>query len=167
MRWQINTSLTASPKKKPYVLAFGQEPRVGISSLPLAPELLDQISSEADLNKAFGLADDACLEDAVFDPTNTAKATEIEEEAAVVPQATGKAPAEAAPMVLPVCGKSDNVAEVCHECAQFASSMRLLVMTLTPRLRARVSLSWTARTCPIPSGGAAFSAVPHPPNGSC
>ena len=37
IRWQINTSTTQATDKAPYVLAYGQEPRVGISSLPFDP----------------------------------------------------------------------------------------------------------------------------------
>ena len=64
VRWQINTAYTEATGRSPYFLTYGQEPRVGITSLPLAPELLSTLSSEADLNKAFGLDENAIIEEA-------------------------------------------------------------------------------------------------------
>ena len=90
VRWQINTTLTTATGKKPYCLAYGQEPRVGISSLPLAPELLDSLSSEADLNKAFGLAEDAVIEEAQLTAADAAPFT-------AAPAAAAAAAAAAAP----------------------------------------------------------------------
>ena len=46
VRWAINTSTSRAVGNSPYVLAFGQRPRVGISSLPLAPELLESLATE-------------------------------------------------------------------------------------------------------------------------
>lgn len=37
-------------KQVPYVLTYGQKPRVGISNLPLDPSVLDALATEADLN---------------------------------------------------------------------------------------------------------------------
>jgi len=43
-QWRINTQINRSVgNKTPYYLAFGQNPRVGISDLPISPELLDKI----------------------------------------------------------------------------------------------------------------------------
>ena len=39
-------------KNSPYHLTYGQHPRVGISNLPIAPEVLAQIATEAQLNDA-------------------------------------------------------------------------------------------------------------------
>ena len=64
VRWQINTAYTEATGRSPYFLTYGQEPRVGITSLPLAPELVSTLSSEADLNKAFGLDENAIIEEA-------------------------------------------------------------------------------------------------------
>lgn len=50
VQWTINTSFTKSIKKVPYELAFGQAPGCGISSLPIAPELLAKIQTEDELN---------------------------------------------------------------------------------------------------------------------
>eukprot|EP00965_Chrysotila_dentata_P194610 6176471-Pleurochrysis_carterae.AAC.1 len=62
--WQINTAHPKAVGAMPYMLAFGQQPRVGISALPLAPELLDTLATEAELNTAVGLNEDAVLEEA-------------------------------------------------------------------------------------------------------
>jgi hypothetical protein len=66
VRWQINTSFTKAVGDIPYKLCFGQAPRVGISSLPLAPELLDSLSTMAELNRALGLDEDATIETATL-----------------------------------------------------------------------------------------------------
>ncbi|KAL3915746.1 MAG: hypothetical protein SGPRY_007096 [Prymnesium sp.] len=51
----------------PYKVTFGQEPRVGISSLPTYPELLDGLSTEAQLLAAIGAPAQAhFLEEAVI-----------------------------------------------------------------------------------------------------
>ena len=109
VRWQINTTLTSDTGKKPYCLAYGQEPRVGISSLPLAPELLDSLSSEADLNKAFGLAEDAIIEEAEL----TAAAAAAAPFTAAPAAAAAAAPAAPAAAAAPVAAASaPPVAEV-------------------------------------------------------
>ena len=52
VQWRINTQIHRGIGNKiPYELAFGQMPRSGISSLPLCPDLLDTIATEAQLNQ--------------------------------------------------------------------------------------------------------------------
>eukprot|EP00965_Chrysotila_dentata_P134039 4432755-Pleurochrysis_carterae.AAC.1 len=50
VRWQINANFARSVGQLPYVLVYGQRPRVGISGLPIAPELLEKLATEAELN---------------------------------------------------------------------------------------------------------------------
>eukprot|EP00965_Chrysotila_dentata_P220491 6191807-Pleurochrysis_carterae.AAC.1 len=64
VRWQINTAHSKAVGVMPYMLAFGQQRRVGISAFPLAPGLLDTQATKAELNKAGGLNEDAVLEEA-------------------------------------------------------------------------------------------------------
>ena len=49
--WRYNTQLHGTIKQLPYECMFGQVPRVGISSLPLDPSVLDTLSTEAQLNR--------------------------------------------------------------------------------------------------------------------
>ena len=64
VRWQINTQKSRAIDDLPYRLTFGQMPRVGISCLPLAPALLSQLTTEADLARALGADGDQPLEEA-------------------------------------------------------------------------------------------------------
>lgn len=50
VRWQINTQLHQTVGTKPYNLVFGMEPRLGLRCLPLSRELLDSLSSEAQVS---------------------------------------------------------------------------------------------------------------------
>lgn len=47
VRWQINTQLHSTVGSMPYSLAFGMNPRLGLSSLPVSKELLDKLQTEA------------------------------------------------------------------------------------------------------------------------
>lgn len=49
VRWQINTMFQSSIGSSSYKLAFGGAPRHGISSLPLGPELLSKLHTEAEV----------------------------------------------------------------------------------------------------------------------
>lgn len=51
--WRVNTQQHRTIGDIPYRLMFGQLPRVGISQLPLAQELIDRLATETDLNDAF------------------------------------------------------------------------------------------------------------------
>jgi hypothetical protein len=51
-QWRYNTQVYQAIKVTPYHLSYGQHPRVGISNLPLAPLVLDNLSTEADLHAA-------------------------------------------------------------------------------------------------------------------
>ena len=48
--WFYNTSYHNAVKNLPYVLVFGQEPKVGISNLPIDANLLNSLATEAELN---------------------------------------------------------------------------------------------------------------------
>ena len=64
--WRYNTQQHRTIGDIPYRLLFGQEPRVGISSLHLDPNLLDQLATEAQLNRVAqyeGMQDVADSED--------------------------------------------------------------------------------------------------------
>ncbi len=43
---------------------LGQQPQVGMSSLPIAHELLESLATETEVNHCFGLEGDVPLEDA-------------------------------------------------------------------------------------------------------
>ena len=51
-------------------MTFGQRPRVGISSLPIAPSVLDTLSTDADLNNILNVPMDIPLEDAIITSRN-------------------------------------------------------------------------------------------------
>lgn len=51
VRWQINTQLHATIGTTPYKVTFGMEPRLGLSCLPLSKELLNSLSTEAQVCK--------------------------------------------------------------------------------------------------------------------
>lgn len=69
-RWQINTQFHTGVKNVPYILEFGQRPRCGISSLPLSPELMCALATEAQLNAALNLPEDGHIEDSYFSWTS-------------------------------------------------------------------------------------------------
>lgn len=47
VRWQINTQLHSTVGQMPYRLTFGMQPRLGLNCLPLSPELLNSLHTEA------------------------------------------------------------------------------------------------------------------------
>jgi hypothetical protein len=51
MMWRYNTQIHRTVDDVPYNLLFGHMPRVGISNLPLANELIDTLATEAQLNR--------------------------------------------------------------------------------------------------------------------
>ena len=51
MMWRYNTQTHRTVDEVPYNLLFGHMPRVGISNLPLANELINTLATEAQLNK--------------------------------------------------------------------------------------------------------------------
>ncbi|KAG8462535.1 hypothetical protein KFE25_010360 [Diacronema lutheri] len=57
VRWVINTTVTRATGSSPYKLAFGQEPRVGISDLPIDRVLLEKLTTEVDLNALLGIVE--------------------------------------------------------------------------------------------------------------
>ena len=65
-QWIINTSFHKGIKRVPYNSLTGQNPRVGLSSLPIDSKLLDQLHTEADLLEALGCDPCTRLEDATL-----------------------------------------------------------------------------------------------------
>lgn len=61
VRWQINTQLHNTVGTSPYKLTFGMEPRLGLSSLPLSRELLETLSSEAQVGLSHVCSVPACF----------------------------------------------------------------------------------------------------------
>lgn len=54
IQWRYNTQVHRSlGNQTPYWCTYGQQPRVGISNLPLDPVLLDSLATEGDLNRVF------------------------------------------------------------------------------------------------------------------
>jgi hypothetical protein len=51
MMWRYNTQIHRTIDDVPYNLLFGHMPRVGISNLPLANELINTLATEAQLNR--------------------------------------------------------------------------------------------------------------------
>ena len=66
VRWRIMTNYSKAIDDTPYYLLYGQRPRVGISALPLAPELLSTLQTEADLNRALQITEEATVEESVL-----------------------------------------------------------------------------------------------------
>ena len=74
-QWRYNTQVHQTIKDTPYHLTFGQNPRVGISNLPLSSEILDNLVTEANLNDVYsrmqcGMMNDPAsdtLDDAMFE----------------------------------------------------------------------------------------------------
>ena len=54
-QWQINTSYHHGIKNVPYKLAYGQNPRVGISQLPIDKQVLSALATEAEISELIGL----------------------------------------------------------------------------------------------------------------
>jgi hypothetical protein len=52
---QINTSYHHAIQDTPYRLTYGQNPRVGISQLPIDKKVLSALATEAETNQLFGL----------------------------------------------------------------------------------------------------------------
>ena len=52
VRWQINTSWSKAIGDNPYRLAFGQNPRAGVSSLPISADMLKSLRTEAEVRSS-------------------------------------------------------------------------------------------------------------------
>jgi hypothetical protein len=48
--WRINTQIHHTIKDTPYHLTYGQHPHVGIANLPVSADVLDRLTTEAELN---------------------------------------------------------------------------------------------------------------------
>ena len=71
--WQVNTQYHETIKNVPYVLTFGQRPRIGISNLPVDPSILDSLHTEAELNMVANfnpVGDNPVIETPVIDRTS-------------------------------------------------------------------------------------------------
>ena len=55
VQWQINTSYHHGIQDTPYRLTYGQNPRVGISQLPIDKKVLSALATEAEMHALFGL----------------------------------------------------------------------------------------------------------------
>jgi len=51
--WRYNTQHHRTIGDTPYRLVYGQQPRVGLSNLPVAEDVLNRLSTEADLNHVY------------------------------------------------------------------------------------------------------------------
>jgi hypothetical protein len=51
--WRINTQVHQTTKDTPYHLTYGQPPRVGISNLPVSAAILQNLSTEAELQDLY------------------------------------------------------------------------------------------------------------------
>ena len=72
VRWQVNTEQTSATGQMPYESTYGQKPKVGISDIPLEPELLESLSTEAELLSALG-SESAHLEDVTLSAASPPK----------------------------------------------------------------------------------------------
>jgi hypothetical protein len=52
-QWQYNTQIHSTIKDTPYRLTYGQHPRVGLSRLPIDPNVLKSLVTKADLNDLY------------------------------------------------------------------------------------------------------------------
>ncbi len=52
-QWRINTQHHQTIKDTPYHLTYGQHPRIGISNLPISPEILQTLVTKAQLNEVY------------------------------------------------------------------------------------------------------------------
>ncbi len=80
IQWRCNTQIHRGiGNRTPYHLMFGQHPQVGISNLPIAPEMLAGLATEMDVNRCLGLEPDVPLEEATLSlsvrKTNTTSTT--------------------------------------------------------------------------------------------
>ena len=50
-QWQVNSQYHATVKNVPYVLTFGQKPRVGISNLLVDKSVIDRLHTKKELNQ--------------------------------------------------------------------------------------------------------------------
>ena len=84
VQWRVNTQQHSSVKAMPYQLLTGQRPRVGISGLPIAKELLETLTTEAALNRILHIPEDGRIEDSTINlasgATRSADSAEDEEE---------------------------------------------------------------------------------------
>jgi hypothetical protein len=62
-QWQYNTQVHQHLKDTPYLLTYGQHPRVGISNLPPLPSVLDNLSTETDLHAVYSTLKGEIMED--------------------------------------------------------------------------------------------------------
>jgi hypothetical protein len=58
VKWQVNSSFSASIGASPYYVTYGQEPRASLAHLPLSRELMATLQTEAQLCAAFHLPED-------------------------------------------------------------------------------------------------------------
>ena len=56
IQWQINTTVHMGIKAVPYVLTYGQQPRIGISNLPIDAKVIDGLVEEAQLNTVITIS---------------------------------------------------------------------------------------------------------------
>ena len=74
VQWEMNTQTHKGiGGKNPYYLFTGQNPRVGISSLPIDPELIKKLYTEAQVSALLDLDPDIPLEDTVVKSYQTAR----------------------------------------------------------------------------------------------
>jgi hypothetical protein len=74
-QWKNNTQVHQTIKDTPYHLTYGQHTCVGISNLPLAPMVLDNLSTEADLHAVYlglrgGMMDDETAKESLIAKIN-------------------------------------------------------------------------------------------------
>ena len=67
-QWRYNTQVHHTLRDSPYHLTFGQHPRVGISNLPIASEILQNLVTEADLNDVYSNMTCGMIADASTQP---------------------------------------------------------------------------------------------------
>jgi len=73
VQWRYNTQYHQTLKDTPYHLTFGQHPRVGISNLPILPEILSNLSTEAELLDVY-----ASIKSNAFEGTSAAASDSVE-----------------------------------------------------------------------------------------
>ena len=67
IQWRCNTQQHAGiGNRTPYHLAFGQNPLVGISNLPISQHLLSSLRTECDVSNALGLSQDVPIDKAIL-----------------------------------------------------------------------------------------------------
>lgn len=64
VQWSNNTSIHKAINDIPYRSLTGQNPVVGISRLPLSPNLMDELFTEAALVESFGVSGNQRLDEA-------------------------------------------------------------------------------------------------------